>query len=78
MADHAGQSPSRAPADRALEQVVDAHAAQTRELARLSEAILATAQENLRLHGRALEAVQTLRAEMERLKRVLKALGTAR
>jgi len=78
MAQHAEQSPSRPPADRALEQVVDAHAAQTRELVRLREAILETAQENLRLHGRALEAVQTLRAEMERVKRLMKALATAR
>ncbi len=62
----------------ALERAAEAHEAEVHELAMLRQVLLQTGEENLRLHRRTMKTIQSMRREMERFKRALKALGTAR
>ena len=62
----------------ALQQTVDAHVSEADELAALRQAVLQTNELNLQLHRKALHTIESMRREMERMRRTLKALATAR
>jgi hypothetical protein len=62
----------------ALEQTVEAHAAEADQLAALRQVMLQAAEHNLALHRRTLAALDSMTREMERMRRTLKALATAR
>ena len=62
----------------ALERTVEAHAAETDGLAALRQVMLEATEHNLTLHRKTLKTLESIRREMERMKRSLRRLGTAR
>jgi hypothetical protein len=62
----------------ALQQTVEAHAAEAEELAALRQAMLEANELNLQLHRKALDTLASMTREMERMRRTLKTLSTAR
>ena len=62
----------------ALERTVEAHAAETDGLAALRQVMLEATEHNLTLHRKTLKMLESIRREMERMKRSLRRLGTAR
>ena len=59
-------------------QVAEAHALQDAAMDQLRDALLAANEEDLRLHRQALKTITAMRKDLERVKRSLRALGTAR
>ena len=62
----------------ALERSAEARAAQVRELAELRRALVEAETENLKLHRTTLAALRDMQHELERVKRTLHSLATAR
>ena len=62
----------------ALERTVEAHTAEADQLAALRHVMLQATEQNLALHRKTLQTVDAMRRELERMKRTLKALATAR
>ena len=65
-------------ADSTKAQAADAHALQAAAMDELRDALQAANEEDLRLHRHALKTITTMRKDLERVKRSLRALGTAR
>ena len=62
----------------ALERTIEAHTAEADQLVALRQVMLQAAEQDLALHRKTLAALDSMRREMERMRRTLKALATAR
>lgn len=62
----------------ALQQTVDAHVSEADELAALRQVMLEANELNLQLHRKTLHTIESMTREMERMRRTLKTLATAR
>ncbi len=80
MADHDGRSTSETQrlAAELLERPAEGRALQLSRLEELRHVLRETSEQDLLLHRKTLETIASMRRELERMKRILSRLATAR